>query len=721
MAATIGEVGIREMATAINLGERSSKADIRGLQQLVNTMGARAMFHQEIIPNGEWQEPDFEGVNKTLSSIDWSPGRKSELQKKAGNYKNIVEGNLSAEHAKIAGAVLGDMSGIVMAIAKEVTKEGEQIDPQKISAQLKDGSFVGTNIGRIVDRMMKDTRFIKRLKSRAAGFDKGHTLEPIEVQYKSLSADVKSREDSFTKHKESFDKMVITYRDWETGVGGRTPADLDNFKKDYDNYKNYLKATSHDNLPTALKRGEFNSKAELTNYQTSLAAYLPAIGHGIDPTTGALTRTRATTAQENAAAALINGALLASNNISAILDNPHFTKDNRALIDRYEKKAKDAENTALTTEESQLNAKKAELDALKVTRKVGLEKYGHEVDIALEAALKGYYNDVLFEDAKRIAALQVEYKAGDKSREAKIKSLLERFMLQSCFKYNKKGETKGIDNKWVKKAAKSIKSHGPEGMARLMMERIIQKKNSFSPTLRAELEELMKEINPDNPARPWEMVSRDYMKTLGNEFTPSILGYAYQQNYWWDRIKFSKPQVEFVAANYDADFWEKILVNKEKYQGIVDNAVGKGVLNLSETENGKLKTTLKKHLGENSVEFTKKLMKVLPYVAGAGVVGAGLYFGVPAAINAAPAVGKAISDAVGAAGSAIGGATSGITPEAVGKAIRGAGETVANTAGNVAGAIGQAVEGVAKGVTNQAVVPPNPAAPPVPVPGGLVP
>lgn len=604
-------VEARHVAAAVT-GEKSTNAEIKTLVDLLNQRGAKGMFQQEALPDENVPtEPRFDELKKTADK-ETDATKKANLTDKLDKYKEITEGTINDPNLKLVAEVMSTMPGFVSAVAAELKSTNMADVVNKIR-------IMDPTVKPILERMAKDEKFVKRFKRVLGEIEVSEDMDTKETAAEALKSEVTTKQATIDAEKKVYTDAQKWYNDSKTGGGPLTPADLASLENDVMTYELHRMALQDPNLPRQFLKTDI-SKAQLPAYLATLKAYITAT-FGVPDVATLDPTTIVNVTQKNIAIATKN-AYLNAESMQNLYTNPYFTEANVAKLRTYAES--DQKIAGLDAQQQELNKKKIDASKAENAWKKALEKYERRIEIALDKAAKGYYNEVTLKEAADAAMAEAlkkeEGKTEGKTKEEQARELVKKYMRLAYLKYGTDFKTgrqvpKGWDDEWIKTNAKAIKSLGPEGIAKVMIQKIMTQKGFFPPEVQTALLELTGKINPADPNNPLAGLSSDALRNLGAELAPQLLGYAQSRGYWSDRIKFSKPEAEMMRALYGEEFWTKALQNKTEFQQQADEIFGKGVLNLGEGLNKDVKNLM----GRDWPTTLKKLLKLLAIL---GIVGA---------------------------------------------------------------------------------------------------
>lgn len=686
MTATPQENPIRaEHAAAAVLREAPSvRADVAALQALKATEGAKTMFQREAVPSDTEKKPDFNEIRTELARFN--PPR-PDLQQKADRLQEIIEKRAPAAgapngpdaHLKMIGEVAANMPGMVAAIAKETG-----LSPAVVKARLQ-GNLNGMRP--LLRRLQADEAFIGQLSKDVANIEFSDEMADMYAKLTSLEDKITSKDTELNRQ-----KWVYTSAGAPLGTppgaiewwNGLSAADQASLKADVPTMARLFGNLNNSALGP-LQRTSI-SAAEIVGYQTDinndLGSILPGLtyvrltgGGGAYNLNDDIKNNFGTMAggarnwntQCDAILARVNAlknAYTATTQINTILTRPSYGGNFDDYGKKYQLYGESADKLrAIQNEKASLDQEKAERDKLKLHWNRKLNEYGNKVDSVLDRAFREYYNDVLLKEAEQIAEYDAGKKAEDKKktedlktkREQDARELLSKYLRLSYLKFQG-GKIVGWDDDIIKRFVKQdLLSSSPAQMGRKLLERVQSYRGSLPPTYQAEINKVLADMGvtagppPVTFANIMNGMDKDFMAQLAAEEMPKVLGYAYARGYYFDKLRMTKAQAEFIKTAYTPEFFAQALGSRDEFKKQLETEFGKGVLT------GELGEKIKQALaGKDWEDGMKRLMRV---AAIGGLTAAGLNFlggtaGIAGGINTLGAVGKAGADVVRAASQA---------------------------------------------------------------------
>lgn len=252
------------------------------------------------------------------------------------------------------------------------------------------------------------------------------------------------------------------------------------------------------------------------------------------------------------------------------------------------------------------------------------DKYKRKLERTLSEEIKRHWNDVKLADAAAAAEADAAAEKETKGkREALAKATLDKYLHLSFIKY-KNGKAVGMCDDDLKKfVKKDMLSRSPAQLSRDLLERINTMRYNMPPAYAKEMKKTWDDAGVGKGTPPLtfrqalDEIGQDKWEAWAAEKVPDVLGYAYDRKYYFDRLKLTKAQGEFLKRAYiDTDFFQKAHDAKDKYMAETEAMLG------TEFVNGKDMEKFKQAMGGDWVNGTKRAMKTL---AVAGAVGAGAF------------------------------------------------------------------------------------------------
>ncbi len=677
MTATEATIRAEHAAAAVMREAPSTKADVAALQAIKATEGAKNVFQREAVPADTEKKPNFPEINATLAKFN--PPR-PDLLATSASLQEIIEGRPPAAggpdaHIKLIGSVAANMPGMVAAISKETG-----LTPAVVKARLRTNL---TGLKPILRRLQQDEAFIGNLSKNVANIEYTEEMSDMDARLASLDNKITTTEADINKRKLEYTNAGAPpgtppgAKEWWAGLPA---ADQASIRSDVPNMTRLYGQLNVPGLGT-LQRSSIAS-AEIPAYKGNLDAelsgILPGLTYarlaGIGGAAPIDLNTEIKNAYGNMAGGarnwnercdaqlarvnMLRNAYAATDQINAILAKPAYAGNFDDIQKKYQLYSEaDEKLKGLRSEQTALDQDKAERDKLKLKRDRKLNEYGNKVASSLDRSFREYYNDVLLQEAQTIAELDANKKAEDKKkaedlkqkRETDARELLSKYLRLSYLKY-RGGKVVGWDDDTIKKfVKKDLLSSSPAQMGRTLLDRINSYKATLPPTYQAEINKTLADMGvtagppPVTFANVMSEMDPKFLASLAAEEMPKVLGYAYARGYYFDRLRMSKDQAEFVKTAYSPEFFMQALGSKEEYRKQFEAEFGKGVLK------GEMGETIRQALvGKDWEDGMKKLLRV---AAIGGLTVAGLDFlggtaGVAGGINTLGLVGRAGADVV---------------------------------------------------------------------------
>lgn len=645
------EVGPRtlEGVTAAVVGREraSAQATVRALQTLVQAKGEQELFKAEAEEKLDEKQPNFTEIEATLNTIP-NVNRRNELRTRANLMQEIVErrnpGTIEAgatpdAHIQMVSKVAANMPGLVAAISKETGLPILNIQTLLNNANMTRGSAVG----RILDRLSHDPNFVKVLRTNVALVE-----QPEEAV--GLNEQIRATEDQINSKQRSID----TERSIYTNAAGTGSYDsIDNLKRANPAAFNILKSQvdTYNQKQTSIKNNTTLSALGISSYIANNAD-AAALQGNIDASVNRLTAGAPAAYRMINVAAGIHPAPVAGADplagvrvqlaelvrahsdatvISGLYGGANFDTDMRN-INLYNEYL-NTKRGALDNDQDQLNTKRVELVKQRTKRDRLLNDYGNKVDRVLSKSVKDYYNTAVLAEADRIAQYEAQKKAEDKKaqetekekRETTVKEIMDKYLLLSFLKY-KNGKVDGWDDKGLKDfVKKDMLSRSPAQLAKDFAQRINTKRLSMPRQYAAEMKKMMADMGVTMGPPPVSFndilngIDQSKFEKWSEEKVPDMLGYAYARGYYFDRLKITPAQSEFLRRAYpNIDFFDNAIKAKGKYAEEATKMLGYDLF----TAGAVSKEKLKKLFGNDWVDGSKRVMKTL---AVAGAIGAGAF------------------------------------------------------------------------------------------------
>lgn len=648
---------VEHAAAAVLRDGTSGQADVLALQNIKTTEGAKDLFKREAVPDEHKKEPNFTEINATLVKLN--PPR-PDLATISARLQEIIEGNPPAAgalggadaHMLLVGKIAANMPGIVAAISKET---GHTTNDVKTRLR---GNLLGMKT--ILDRLLKDKEFVGKLADNVAKLEYSEEMVDADGKFTALEDKITNAEASYNSEKWKYTNVGAPVGtppgaiEWWNGLA---PADQANIKADVPTLVRHF---GNLNVPSlgALQRASITA-GEVPGYKSDIDTELGGIISGLSYATltsagydlqkqltakyGIVPRGAAAGSpkQWDAGACgpyqdkinALKNAYIAATQVNVILSRPGYAGafDNiQRNYQIYQESGDKLRN--LQTQKATIDADKTARDKMKLQRDKKLIEYGNRVGTALDRSFREYYNDILLKDAEYISELDATKTKKDKKdkedlktkRQDDAKEILKNYLRLSYLKYSG-GKVVGWDDDAIKKfVKKDLLSTSPAQMARKLLERVHGYRATLPSTYQKEIDAVLKDMGvgagppPVTFTNVMDEMDSKFMAELAAEEMPKVLGYAYSRGYYFDRLRMTKDQAEFMRTAYGTDFFTSALSHKDEYKRQLEAEFGKDVLT------GELRDKIKQILvGKNWEGGFKRLLAAL---AIGGVANAGLSF-----------------------------------------------------------------------------------------------
>ena len=167
-------------------------------------------------------------------------------------------------------------------------------------------------------------------------------------------------------------------------------------------------------------------------------------------------------------------------------------------------------------------------------------------------------------------------------------------------------------------------SQSPAQLTRSLLERIDDESSNMPPKFEEEMRVVLKDMGvgkgepPLSYSKMLDSISDDDYYKMSTEKVPEMMGYALGRGYYFDRLRLSKPQAEFIRQAYPAEFFTKAIDARDEEFKQAEKMLKSGLLNGGAMTEAKLKEII----GKDWVQGSSRLMKTL---AVAGAIGAGTF------------------------------------------------------------------------------------------------
>lgn len=254
------------------------------------------------------------------------------------------------------------------------------------------------------------------------------------------------------------------------------------------------------------------------------------------------------------------------------------------------------------------------------------DKYKRKLERTMGEEIKKFWNEVKLADAQKASEAEAAKKAEEKAtRNEKARLLLDRYMKMSFLKYNKEGKVVGWRDKALKDfVKKDMLSQSPAQLTRSLLERIDDESSNMPPKFEEEMRVVLKDMGvgkgepPLSYSKMLDSISDDDYYKMSTEKVPEMMGYALGRGYYFDRLRLSKPQTEFIRQAYPAEFFTKAIEARDEEFKQAEKMLKSGLL----TGGAMTEAKLKEIIGKDWVQGSSRLMKTL---AVAGAIGAGAF------------------------------------------------------------------------------------------------
>lgn len=629
---------------------------VKDIQQLLITQGGEGVFRA--IEEDQIQvdkKPDFGVVDYGIESrteeeknlrlkgknseADRVEKRHTDVKDQRDILESIYEGKPTPEAKKAVCQILAEIPDFSISISMDLG-----VTPQEIEEALKTGQPNNIpKLDEIIDNLLASDAIkekIRRIFTKEE-FPKDN-IESLDRLIRDLETGIDSEERAITSAR----KRYIKAREWYEGWQKNQPGELMSFERLYNERKSLLATLSAQELPSTLRRTAL-SQSDIPTYINALNSYLTT--YNIDPLSpDVMTQIRQFSPQDQIKIRAVLSARMSAQQILSMYNivdpntgRTYFTDENLAKYEDY--LASNQKLQELDEREERLTSKRNELDNYRNKRRKELEKYEDHLLTTLERSVKGYWHSYVLKRAGELAKLEAEKAKKEqeaaKTKEEKFKALMDGFLHLSLFRYDGEGKIIGWDDKFIRgeKGKEGFKQallqRSPAEMLKFITQHIIDSRTSLPPNYREDVDRILKDLGClDNAGNfisgsldtLFGSLPKDFVFQQATERIPNLLGYAWARGYWSDRIRFSKAQAEFLRTAYTPEFFAKALQGKDHYQKIVDDLVGKGVLDLKSD----IARQIRKHLiGKDWADigtFLKALLIVLGIVglgAGVGILG----------------------------------------------------------------------------------------------------
>ncbi len=355
--------------------------------------------------------------------------------------------------------------------------------------------------------------------------------------------------------------------------------------------------------------------------------------------------------------------------------------------------------TTLNGDIAQKEAAERKVSELEAKRNKYADKYKRKVERTLSEEMKKYWNEVKMEDAAEAAEaeaaekkkLEAEAKTEAEKRAQIMEEMLNRYLRLSFMKY-KGGKVVGWDDKAIKDFMhKDMLSQSPAQLARTFLEKIDDMSEIMPPQYQVEIAKMFKEMGVGKGQPPLTItklldeVDQKVYEGFAAKKVPDILGYAWARGYYFDRMKLTPHEAEFIKEAYkDPEFFKAAIASREKQIKLASELLQDNILS-----SGLTPELAKKIFGQDWTKGLNRLMKVLAVGAGAYVLGGGLVFDATGKYLGLQKFGETLGNTL-SAGGAIAGAVSRAGDWAINAPLQGIDSLLSGTPDDV-NAAGQVV------------------------------
>jgi hypothetical protein len=610
--------------------------------KLADISKAAASRRKEIVPlqqkKDELNKTGVQQNNSRIASIDTQIGSLEDQAQQLENTQKILEEinnpsqGLSAETVKAVGRILAQIPGFYTTIAPTLNTT-----PDALKTALESGDFFTNNqytkIREIVEQYIRDERMRKRLATALRGVTYDLRIDSLDEQIAELTRQIEIESQDIAVRR-------IRYETAQNWYNGLNDSDKSKILDIADQYLSLIDSLNDPNLPPNLQLKRVTPQTLnflIVQLDQAIKTLRQTPGgrqvrkSGLDATALSLLKQRAEDLQH-----------LISTHSDIFISNPNDPFKRSQIEEFLDARSATQQLDQVAEEEKKLTTKRNQLTNLQQERERALRSYEAQVFGSLDRTVKGYWNEAILQDSAEIAQAEAQKKSKEgeaaKTKEEKVKELLDRFFQLSLYRY-KNGEIVGWDDAFIKDMVKNnlLRNH-PAEMMKLFIKRVVEHRADLPPNYRTEIENLLNELGATyknalglrifSVDLLTKSLDRKFLSDMASTWVPKLLGYAWARGYWTDRIRFRKVQIEFLRAAYSPEFFVKALESKAEYQQLADQVMGKGVLNLQ----GELANNIKKNLaGADWAEFLKKMFTLLAILGLLGVVGSGLVIGAKSA------------------------------------------------------------------------------------------
>ncbi|MBI4973278.1 hypothetical protein HZC27_01575 [Candidatus Roizmanbacteria bacterium] len=605
--------------------------DLADLTERMKKAGGKSVFEAEIAENPDDKFVNFDEMRRVLEDENKRVASESDRHKKADMQKrydrlsrrysvydkllnNEGFGTMNVAEQREMMSVMADLPGFCESIAL-ATNNTLTIEQARQIMMGKGGVALSPDQRKVISEMILQFANDGKLHNRIS---KGLSELVVDKQDAVLSHEIDTLKDGLKD--EALKKAALAKVDTTlAGFDARTEPEKDRILKMAEISTRYLAAIDDANKPAIMtKVGVDTMTSQLKSKKDAAEKKLNA----------AITAKKADTSSlENAFNNLENQHTAASA-LQTLFSAPNAEADYNESIKVMDAQTK---KTSLAADLKKINDNKADITAKEGERSKYADKYKRKMEVTLSEEMKRYWNEVKLSQAQNAAEGEAQKKAEEKQkletekakREALAKTILDKYLHLSFIKY-KGNKAVGMDDKALKDfVKKDMLSKSPAQLAKDFLGRIDSGRYVMPPEYAKEIKKMYSEAGigvgtpPLTLRKAMEEIGNDKWEAWAAEKVPDVLGYAYDRKYYFDRLKLSRAQGEFLKRAYiDTDFFQKAQEAKDKYMKETESMLG------TEFVNGKNWEAFKKAMGGDWVGGSKRAMKTL---AVAGAIGAGAY------------------------------------------------------------------------------------------------
>lgn len=610
--------------------------DVMALRERYRKDAGESVFQAELAQNEEDLMVNFDEMRRVLDSerkrVDTETDKKRKdvlkkrydrLELRFGMYDKLLNNEgLNAMDEAEKQELVGTMARLPGFAEATALATGGRLSAEQMMRILegKGGVSLTKDEKRVIDQMVANVADDDRFKNRLSKNLSTNVMD--ENDYTSVTKieglRVKQKQDE--QEEKDLDKFKKTKKDYESA---KSEDEIESLQQKYDVIQRTLNRIDENYRPVSFDDAEIKAKIKVVDDQIKSIVPTTIISTG----GGASTSTSGLTPEQDAQKRQLAGYLSSLQSIeSSVGANGQSLTEFKKYADSLAKIKKFEDGAG------ERNTRMQELTQEEGKRSKYLDKYKRKMEVALSEEMKRYWNEVTLTNAGKSADAQAAIKAEEKAAEqkekdlriAKTKELLDRFMQMSYLKYEN-GQAKGWDDAAIKQfAKKDILSRSPKQISRDMIDRIIRNRAKLPRAYGKEIDAMLKEMGIGKGEPP--AAARDVLNSIdgsqyekwAEEKMPDLMGYAWARGYYFDRMKITPAQAEFLQRAYKEDFFANALSAKEGYANEAATLMGGEFMSGGAITKEKIKDML----GKDWVGGSKKLMKLLAY-AGAGYTLAG--------------------------------------------------------------------------------------------------